>query len=166
MNSRYKIDIPSEMLETIENHSLTLGGVGTVGGLFGPGADLFVIIPAWVHMTISLADKADTYMSEQTAKKIATAVATGAGTIMAGAKAASTILSWLTAIPTFGLSLLASSIANTTLNYTFTQTYGRAVARLFLQTTEISDTETMIKILIALVGAELGFSTPHDHLIS
>jgi uncharacterized protein (DUF697 family) len=164
--SKYNAAIPEDMSRIINNCTAALGGVGLIGGLIGPGADLVVIGPVWIGMTVKLADKAGQSMSEQTAKKLALAVCTGAGAFIGGAKIASTALAWLSAPFTFGASLAINAAANAGLNAAFTRSYGRACARFFLQTNRISDTDVAVKVLIALVGIDYGFSTPYDHLVS
>jgi hypothetical protein len=95
-------------------------------------------------------------MDEQTAKKLAIAVATGAGSFIVGTKAAATLGAWLLALPTAGASLVANMAVNATLNWKFTQAFGRAVALYFLQTGEIETSDVVVKILIALVGLQFG----------
>lgn len=164
--SKFNAEIPDDMSRIIDNCTAALGGVGLVGGLIGPGADLAVIAPVWVGMTVKLANKAGQSLSDQTAKKIAMAVCTGAGTFIGGAKVASTVLAWLTAPLTLGASLAVNAGANAALNAAFTRSYGRACARFFLANERISNTDVAVRILIALVGMDYGFSTPYDHLIS
>lgn len=158
--------IPSEMRDLINISTGALGLTGVWGGIAGPGADLPVIIPAWIGMTVGLAGQAELDIDKQTAKKVAMAVCTGAGALMGGTKLAATGIAWLTAPLTLGWSLVASAAANATLNATFTRAYGRAVAKFFLQTEKIDNIDVMVRVLIALIGFDLGFSTPHDDLIS
>lgn len=148
--------IPTNMEDTINTCAIGLGGVGIVGGVIGPGADLIVIAPAWVVMTVKLADQAGQNMDEQTAKKIAIAVATGGGAMVSGSKIAATGLSWLTAPFTLGLSLVVAATANAALNAAFTKAYGRACARYFMQTDEIHSAEVMVATLLAMIGADMG----------
>jgi uncharacterized protein (DUF697 family) len=164
--SKYNVTIPENMTSVINNCTASLAGVGAISGLIGPGSDLVVIGPVWVGMTISLADKAGSNLSEQTLKKIALAVLTGAGAFIAGAKIASVGLGWVAAFFTGGLSLAASAAVNAALNAAFTRSYGRAAARFFLATERISSTDVAVKLLIALVGADYGFSTPYDDLLT
>jgi uncharacterized protein (DUF697 family) len=163
---KYNVEIPEDMLSVIQGCTASLGAVGIAGGLIGPGADLVVIGPVWIGMTVKLAEQAGQNMSEQTAKKIALAVCTGAGSFVGGAKVAATLIGWLTAPLTFGASLAVSAGTNAALNASFTYAYGKAIARFFLTTTEISNTDVVVKILIALVCTDLGFNTPYDNLIS
>ena len=159
-------EIPENMKDTINACAVGLGFVGIPGGILGPGADLVVIAPTWVGMTVALADQAGHAMSKQTAKKIALAVAAGGGAFAGGTKIASTAIGWLAAPFTLGASLAISAAANAGLNASFTYAYGRAAARYFLQTREIDNIEVMVGVLIALIGADLGFNTEYDHLIS
>ena len=163
---KYNTDIPDNMLSVINNCTTGLGIAGIGGGLIGAGTDLIVIAPVWVGMTVNLAEKAGHHMTEQTAKKIALAVCTGAGTFIAGTKIASSVLGWIGAAFTFGASLALSAAANAALNASFTKAYGKAAARFFLKTTQISNIEVMVSVIIALMGADLGFSTPYDYLIA
>lgn len=164
--SKYNVSIPDDMMSVINGCTASLAGVGAIGGLIGPGADLVVIGPVWVGMTISLADKSGANLSEQTAKKIAMAVLAGAGAFLTGTKIASVGLGWLAAAFTLGTSLIASAAANAALNAAFTRSYGRAAAKFFLTTERISSVDVAINILIALVGNEYGFSTPYDDLLT
>lgn len=164
--TKFNAKIPDDMNRIIDNCTATLGGVGIIGGLIGPGADLIVIGPVWIGMTIKLAEKAGNALSEQKAEKIALAVCTGAGTFIGGAKIASTALAWLSAPFTFGASLAVNAAANAALNAAFTRSYGRACARFFLQTDEIGSVDVAVRVLIALVGLDYGFSTPYDYLLS
>jgi hypothetical protein len=161
---KYQTEIPEKMTKIIENCAKGLGGAGVIGGLIGPGADLVAIVPTWVIMTIALAGEAGHTMSNQTAKKLIMAVLTGVGSIMAGTKAASTGIAWLCAPFTFGISLLISAAANAALNASFTYVYGRAVARFFLKTTEITNVEVMVQVVIGIIGVDLGIPTPYNHL--
>jgi hypothetical protein len=108
--------IPQKMMDTINNCTLGLGGVGIVGGAIGPGADLIVIAPTWVGMTCTLAAQAGDSMEEDTAKKIAIAVATDVGGFVIGSKIAATVAGWLLALPSAGLSLGLSMAGNAALN--------------------------------------------------
>lgn len=154
------------MNKIINNCTAILGGVGILVGLAGPGADLIVIGPVWIGMTLALAEKAGQNLSQQTAKKIALTVCTGAGVFIGGTKIAAVGIAWLTAPLTFGWSLVASAAANAALNAAFTRSYGRACARFFLQTERISNIDIAVKIMIALIGIDYGISTPYDHLLS
>lgn len=162
-NSR--IPIPDHMNDCIKTTTGILAGVGIPGGLIGPGADWGPIIGLWGTMTINLASEAGHSLNIDTAKKIAFAVATGVGTFLAGAKVTSKVIGWLAAPFTGGLSLAIAVLSNAAMNGSFTWMYGRAVARYFLQTDKVDSVEVMIKILSALVGAELGVSTGYEYLI-
>lgn len=153
--------IPQNMLDTIENCTVGLGGVGIIGGALGPGADLVIIAPTWAGMTIVLADQAGHSMSKQTAKKIAIAVATGVGSFAAGAKIAATVGGWLLALPTAGISLVLSCAGNAALNAKFTDAFGKAVASFFLQTDEIPTTDVVVQVLIALISVQFGLPSSH-----
>ena len=159
---KYNFDIPKEMQTIVNSYTKGLGATGIVGGLIGPGADLIVIAPAWIKMTIELAKEADEELSEQTIKKIVLAVMTGAGAFMAGTKAASTGLAWVTAIFTGGISLAISAAANAGLNAAFTASYGRAVSRYFLLKRKIGIADLAVPTIIALIGLDLGI--PIDNL--
>ncbi|RQO66000.1 hypothetical protein DBR43_27545 [Pedobacter sp. KBW06] len=163
--SKFIVEIPNEMTTVINGCAASLGGVGAFSGMIGAGTDLGIIGPVWVGMTISLANKAGSDLSEQALQKIAIAVFTGAGSFIAGAKIASAGLGWIAAVFTGGLSLAASAAANAALNVAFTRSYGRAVARFFLAKEPISSTEIVVKMLIALLGADYGIKTSHDHLL-
>jgi hypothetical protein len=164
---KYKnIAITSKMESAIDKTAKGLAGVGVIGEAFAPGLDIAVIVPAWTILTIALAVQAGQVMEEQKARRIAMAVCTGVGALVAGTKVASTVIGWLAAPFTFGLSLLVSVSANATLNYTFTKAYGRSAARYFLASGDITDSEIAFKAIVALIGLDLGIPTPYDHLIS
>ena len=148
--------IPSEMQAIIDTHTVGLGAVGVLGGIVGPHADLPVIAASWVAMTIDLADKAGHKMDEQAVKKICLAVATGAGTFLAGTKIASTAAGWIGAFFTAGISLVISAGGNAALNAAFTRAYGKSCARYFLQSEKIHGFEVVVAALVALMGAEMG----------
>jgi uncharacterized protein (DUF697 family) len=150
--------IPRNMLNTIEGCAGGLGGVGIFGGLAGPGADLVVIAPVWAGMVVTLAVQAGKNMDKETAKKLTIAVATGVGSFALGTKVGATVLGWLLAIPSAGLSLAASAAANAALNAKFTHAYGKAVALYFLQTDSIDSIDVMTQVLISLVAIQFGFS--------
>jgi uncharacterized protein (DUF697 family) len=158
--------IPENMLDTITKCTTGLGAVGIVGGAIGPGADLIVIAPVWAGMVVTLANQAGASMDNQTAKKLCVAVATGVGTFVGGAKVASTVASWLFALPTAGLSIAANIAANAALNAALTRAFGRAVALYFLQTHEIESVDVVARILIALVGLEFGVSTSRSDIMA
>lgn len=157
MSLNPRAPIPEKMKSIIKTCANGLGGVGIFGGLAGPGADLAIIIPTWVGMTMALADEANHTMSTQTAKRIALAVTTGLGAFMGGTKLASTGIAWLTAPFTGGASLAIAAAANAALNLTITRAYGRAVARYFIQVDEIDAIDVIITILISFVKSDLGF---------
>ncbi len=158
--------IPQEMLDTINVCTGGLGAVGIVGGAIGPGADLVIIAPVWAGMVVKLADQAGTRMDNQTAKKLCVAVATGVGSFMAGTKMASTAAAWLLALPTAGLSLLASMGVNAGLNATLTRAFGRAVALYFLQTDKIESADVIAGLIIALVASQLGVPTSGADIVA
>lgn len=151
--------IPQNMQDTIDNCTLGLGAVGLPAGVIGPGTDLAIIGVVWGGMTVTLAEQAGHVMNQDTAKKIAIAVATGAGAFVAGAKVASTAAGWLLAIPSFGLSVVLSAAGNAALNAAFTKVYGESVARYFLQT-RTDDTDLAVAILVALVAVGFGAPSP------
>lgn len=157
--------IPQNMRDTINNCTIGLGVVGIPAGMIGPGTDLAVIAPAWGVMTATLAGQAGHTMNEDTAVKLAVAVATGAGAFVAGSKVASSLLGWLLAIPTVGLSLVAAGAANAALNASFTKVYGESVARYFLQT-KTDSTEAAVKVLIGLVAVGLGLPSPSPYVVA
>ena len=159
---KYNFDIPENMQSIVNSYTKGLGATGIVGGLIGPGADLIVIAPAWIKMTIELAKEADEELSEQTIKKIVLAVMTGAGAFMAGTKAASTGLAWITAAFTGGVSLIISAAANASLNAVFTASYGLSVSRYFLLRRKIGLVDLAVPTIIALIGLDLGI--PIDNL--
>lgn len=148
--------IPDRMKNIINISSKGLGGVGVLGGLAGPGADVPLIAGVWIAMTAELADEAGLSMSSNDIKKVVLAVSSGIGAMLAGTKIASTAIAWLTAPFTLGASLAISAGANATLNYAITKAYGRAVARYFLQTKEISNTKVIAKVLISMIVVDLG----------
>lgn len=163
--AKYNISIPDDMMAIINDCTAGLAGVGLVGGAIAPHADLIVIAPVWVNMTIKLADKAGASLSEQTAKKIALAVFAGAGAFVSGVKMASFVFGWVGALFTMGGSVAVSAVANAAINAAFTRSYGRAAAKFFLATDQIGGIDKAMKILIALAGADYGFKTPYDNLI-
>lgn len=158
--------IPSNMRDTINNCVAGLGLAGIAGGAIGPGADLVVIAPTWAAMTVTLAAQAGSAMNEATAKKLALAVATGAGGFTAGTKIAASIGGWLLALPTGGISLVACMAGNAALNAKFTQAYGRACARFFLQGQGITDIETIARIMMALMAVEFGIAHHSSHIVA
>jgi uncharacterized protein (DUF697 family) len=149
--------VPQHMIDTIENCTAGLGVVGLAGGLMGPGADLVVIAPTWIGMTIALADQAGAAMDKETAKKLVFATATGIGSFAAGTKIAATVAGWLLAIPSAGLSLALCMGGNAALNAKCTHAYGMAVARYFLQTNGLESEDLTIRVLVALVAVQFGF---------
>jgi len=155
-NSSFNQNIPEEMNETIELCVAGLGGLGTLTGIIGAGTDLPIIAGTWVGMTVKLAAQAGHRLDFQTAKKITLAVSAGVGTMIVGAKAATTVLGWVAAAFTGGLSLLLAAGANATLNATLTYAYGRAAARYFLTTEELSNTEVMISVILNFMAENLG----------
>jgi uncharacterized protein (DUF697 family) len=157
--------IPQKMRDTINNCVGGLGAVGVVGGAIGPGADLVVIAPTWVGMTCTLAAQAGQRMDEDTAKKLAVAVATGAGSFAIGTKIAATVGGWLLALPSGGLSLFLAMAGNAALNAKFTDAYGKSVARYFLQR-KTNDNELAAKILIAMLAIQFGVSSPSSDVIA
>ena len=148
--------ITDEMEKIVNYHTAGLGGVGALAGPFGPGTDLPIIGASWVTMTMQLAEEAGHDLDRQTVKKICIAVATGAGSFIAGSKIATTAAGWIAALFTGGASLLVSAAGNAALNAAFTRAYGRACAKYFLQTDEIPASQVAVAALIAMVGAELG----------
>jgi hypothetical protein len=157
---KYQQDIPENMMKVIMSRANSLTIVGGFAGLIGPGIDIPVIFPVWVEMTATLAGMAGHAMSNQTIKKVAMAVLTGSGAFLAGSKVATIALGWIGALFTGGLSLVLSAGANATLNRTITISYGKAVARFFLTTAEITDSEMMSKAVLGMVGVDFGISTP------
>lgn len=153
---KHNLEVPEEMKSIIDSYTVGLGATGIVGGLIGPGADLIVIAPAWIKMTVDLAKEADEEMSKQTIKKTVLAVITGASAFMAGTKAASTGFAWLTAAFTGGISLAINAAANASLNALFTASYGRAVSKYFLLKREIGIVDLAVPSIIALIGLDLG----------
>lgn len=158
--------IPPNMESIITGHTLGLGGVGILGGLAGPGADLPVIAGSWVSMTLQLADEAGHHMERDLVKKICLAVATGAGAFLAGTKVAATAAGWITAAFTLGASLLVSAGGNAALNAAFTRAYGRSCARYFLQSDKIDGFDVVVAVLIALIGAEMGINMGSSSLVT
>jgi uncharacterized protein (DUF697 family) len=158
--------IPQHMLDTIGTCTAGLGGVGILGGAIGPGADLVVIAPVWAGMVVRLANQAGRNMDQQTAKKLCMTVATGVGTFVAGTKIASTVAGWLLALPTAGLSVVANMTANAALNAALTRAFGRAVALYFLQTGEIERLDVAARILVTLVGVQLGVPTSTPDIVA
>ncbi len=158
--------IPKDMQNIITTHTASLGVVGVGGGLLGPGADLPVIASSWVGMTVQLADEAGHHMKKDTVKKICLAVATGAGSFLAGSKIASTVFGWVTAAFTAGASLVVSAAGNAALNASFTRAYGRACAKYFLQVEEFDNFEVMVQVLVALLGNEMGIDMGGSELIA
>ncbi|MFN9030114.1 MAG: hypothetical protein ACK5XM_07870 [Betaproteobacteria bacterium] len=144
------------MRNTIECCTAGLGVIGPIGGALGPGTDLPVIIPTWVGMVCTLAEQAGHQMDKHTAKKVAMATATGAMSMVAGTKVASTVLGWLLSIPSGGASLLASMAANSAINAKFTHAYGKACALYFLQSDGPDSTDVVVAVLLALIGLEFG----------
>lgn len=163
---KYNIDVPKKMEAIIAKHMVLLGGVGGIAGLFGPGTDLPFIAGSWIQMTIELAKEAGHEMSKQKVEKITMAVATGLGFFIGGSKVAIVVTTWLTALITGGLSLFVGAAANVTLNTTVTRAYGRAAARFFIQTSKVDNTEMIVKVIIALIGVDLGFTTPDSNLLA
>jgi uncharacterized protein (DUF697 family) len=158
--------IPQDMIETIDNCTAGLGLVGLAGGAIGPGADLVVIAPVWIGMTVALADQAGAAMDKETAKKIVYATATGVGSFVAGTKIAATVAGWLLAIPSAGLSLGLSMAGNALLNGKLTHAYGMAVALYFLQTDGLDDGDLTVQVLIALVAVQMGFRPGNPNVIA
>lgn len=154
--------IPARTEQIIEKYALGLGAVGIPGGLIGPGADLAVIVPAWINMTVELAEDASHTFEKQALKKIVSAAATGIGLLGAGTKIAASVIGWLTAPLTGGLSLLVSAGANASLNTLFTYAYGRACARYFLQTDELNNADVFVRFLICAVGSEMGYEVAEE----
>ena len=157
--------IPQNMMAIIDGNTAGLAGVGGAGGLIGPGADLPIIGASWVGMTVALADAAGHRMDNQTAKKVAVAVATGAGSMLAGSKIAATAAGWIGAVFTAGFSLVLSAAGNAALNAAFTKAYGKSCAKLFLQMDRIDDLDVLIKVLVALIGHQMGFKTDFDRFV-
>jgi uncharacterized protein (DUF697 family) len=148
--------VPVNIREIINTCTAGLGAVGVVGGAIGPGADLLVIGPVWVGMTVAIADAAGITLGESNAKKIAYAAATGVGSFAGGAKIASTVAGWILALPTAGASLLLCIAGNAALNAKLTHAYGTSVAQYFLQTHDIDDSDLVIQILLALIAIQIG----------
>jgi uncharacterized protein (DUF697 family) len=154
------------MMDTIEGCTAGLGAVGLVGGAIGPGADLPIIAPVWIGMTIALADQAGSAMDKETAKKIVYATATGVGSFVAGSKIAATVAGWLFAIPSGGLSLGLCMAGNAFLNGKLTHAYGKAVALYFLQTEGLDDGDLTVQVLIALVAVQMGLPSGNPDVIA
>ena len=158
--------VPPNMESIINGHTVGLGGVGILGGLAGPGADLPAIAASWVTMTLHLAEEAGHHLERDAVKKICLAVATGAGAFLAGTKLAATVGGWIAATFTFGTSLLVSAGGNAALNAAFTRAYGRSCARYFLQSEKIDGFDVVVAVLIALIGAEMGIKMGNSELIA
>jgi hypothetical protein len=105
-------------------------------------------------------------LDEQTAKKIALAVATSVGSFVAGTKIAAWAFGWILAIPSAGVSLVAGMAGNAALNAKVTNAVGKAVALYFLQTTEIESSDVIIAILVALVGTQFGIPSGRHDIIA
>ena len=149
-------DIPDDMQETINAHTIGLGGVGIIGGIAGPHLDLPVIALSWVTMTIDIAEKAGHEMDKQTAKKICAAVATAAGAMITGTKVAGFAVGWIGAVFTGGASLVALAAANAALNAAFTRSYGKACAMYFLQAEKIDTTYVVAMVLLKMLLKTMG----------
>lgn len=147
--------IPRPMLDTIDRCAAGLGLLGVFSGPLGAGTDLAVIAPTWAAMVTALASQAGAHLDRDTAMKLTMVVATGAGTFFAGTKLASSILGWLLAIPSAGVSLVAMAAANAALNVKFTSAFGKATARYFLQADRIGASDVAFETIKALVAAEL-----------
>lgn len=158
--------IPSNMTATIEHCTLGLGAVGIVGGAIGPHADVGIIAPVWIGMAAALADQAGVAMNEGTLRKLVYATATGVVGFGVGTKIVSTVAGWLLAIPSGGLSLAIGMAGNAALNAKLTHSFGRAIARYFLQADEIDNGELAVAVLTALIGRDFGISIHCDHVIS
>ena len=157
--------ISSAMSDTIDCHTAGLGVIGIGGGVLGPGADLPAITGSWVVMTVAPADQAGHNMDKQTARKICMAVCTGAGAFIGGSKIAATAAGWIGALFTGGASLIASAAGNAALNAAFTRSYGRSCARYFAQIEEIHDTDMLVRILITLIGSEMGIDMGESEFV-
>ncbi len=158
--------IPQNMQDTIDNCTVGLGAVGIVGGIIGPGADLIVIAPTWVGMVVALAEQAGEAMDEATAQKICLAAATGGAAFLAGAKIAATIGAWILAIPSGGASVAVWAVGNAALNAKFTDAFGKATARYFLQTESVEASDIVVQILLALVGLQFGIPTGRHDIVA
>jgi len=156
--------VPSNITEIINGCTAGLGAVGVIGGAIGPGADLAVIGPVWIGMTLAIADAADITMDQNMAKKIVYATATGVGSFAGGAKIASTVAAWLLAIPSAGASLLISMAGNAALNAKLTHAYGMAVARYFLQTDDFDNGDVVVQVLLALIALQFGLGIDNPYV--
>lgn len=141
----------------INTCAVSLGGIGLGVGHLGAGVDIGAIATAWTALMTTLAIQAGHSLDNDTIKKLALAVATGVAMFMGGMKAATTIIGWVGAVFTGGASLVISALVNGTLNSTITYSFGRAVARYFLETDKIDDIEVASSIILGAMGEDLGF---------
>jgi uncharacterized protein (DUF697 family) len=155
-------EIPDDMQNTINAHTVGLGGVGIIGGIAGPHADLPIIALSWVTMTVDIAEKAGHEMDKQTAKKICAAVATAAGAMITGTKIAGSALGWIGAVFTGGASLVALAVANATLNAALTRSYGKACAMYFLQAEKIDTTYVVAMVLLKMLLKTMGLIASNE----
>jgi hypothetical protein len=155
-------DIPSTLQDTINTHTVGMGGVGIVGGLFGPGFDIPAIAASWVTLTIQIAKETGHDIDADTVKKLTAAVATGAGSFYLGTKVAATAGGWVGAAFTGGLSLLVMAAGNAALNAAFTQAYGKACARYFLQADEIDTFDVIVKVIIHMMAHTAGIAVINE----
>lgn len=155
------LPIPADIEEMIEEARNINGIAGIPGGLVGNHADLPLIALIWVGLLLAIAERTNIRLDEEGATKIATAVASGVTSFAFGTKAATTVASWLLAIPSAGLSLLLGAGINAGLNWKLTDAFGKAVARYFLQIGAIADDEVAAQILWALVATQFGI--PHNN---
>jgi len=134
--------------------------------MVGAGVDTGIILLAWGGLTVQLAKMAGHHLSEQTARKIVLTIASGAGMFLAGTKLAQTTLDGAAAIFTTGASLPVSGGINAGLNMVLTHAYGCSAARVFMQTTEISDVDVLVRSVMAIMAADFGLGDHTNNLIS
>lgn len=144
--------IPQGMKDIIKNHTIAMAGTGFVGGVIGAGADLPAIAASWTSMTVKLAAAAGHRLDDQYAKKLALAIVTSVGMFVGGAKAATLIFGWATAVFTGGASLVITVSANAALNGAVTHAYGHAASRYFLEVDQIDNIEVLIAIVMGYMG--------------
>lgn len=83
-----------------------------------------------------------------------------------GSKVAAFAAGWIGALFTGGLSLVIAAGGNAALNAAFTRAFGKACAKYFLQSHRIDDSDVIVKVLIALVGIELGINMGNREYIT
>lgn len=156
-SATYKI--PNNINNIIDGHALGMGGVGIVGGILGPGTDLPAIAASWVAMTMQIAGEAGHDVDEKMVAKLTAAVATGAGSFYLGSKVAATAGGWIGAAFTGGVSLIFMVAGNVALNAAFTESYGKACARYFLQANEVDPADIVAKVIIEMMLHSIGVTT-------